>query len=380
MSKELGFEQGASISNITDVHLDQYYVYVNGTTNKRFPYKYAYLDDSGEYVSLPQRPSITLNAETTELAAAAVTGTDQHGDDGEVEVENYTATSYIYDYAILFSGPDGVLQRLDLTIVPKVFRRSTPHSGYLCKPDGSKDSIQLSSYLRDYIPRTGACSAHTTRSAPCILSSPAPDFAALHPEEAAWLARRLDKTSPLVKSFVSSHLPGKAPLDDTQARLRIGFSNMGGGKRATVYSLGVTETLHKLGIFDQAAWVSGLSGSAWYVTAHYAAMLNKTEAVSPKMVFDDIKSRINDTIWDDVFEGNEVNDAVTRYSPDTGQALTTKMLSHIYVSSYFIYPTQNHCTYLHRSLPTSDLFGGLYFVHPVSATRTGPRRFSAAPS
>lgn len=306
VAKQLGATLKGPMPNITYADLKTFFNYINGTsTMKQCPFKYKYLDGSGRYVSLSVRPREAKAAKAAGWASVADAGQGAGSDEGQVEVENYSSTSYIYDYAILFSGPDGVLQRLDLTIVPKVFRRSTPKTGFLCKADGSKDPVKLSPYLRDYVPRTGSCAAHTSRAAPYALSSP--DYATLHPEEAAWLASRLDKTAPLVQSFVSSKLPGKAPLDNTQARLRIGFSNMGGGKRAMFYSLGVTEALHKLGIFDQASWNSGLSGSAWYITAHYAAMLDKTETVSPRAVFEDIKSRANNSIWDDVFEANEVS-------------------------------------------------------------------------
>lgn len=147
------------------------------------------------------------------------------------------SSSYIYDYAIIIKQANGALARLDLTIVPKVFRNREPVSAFLCRPDSAADPSFLTPAVADYIPRTTSdCGAHAPlRSAPYAIASS--DYATLHPEEAAWLQGRLDKTAPTIQQFVASKLTGKT-LDATEARLKLAVANTGGGKRAMLHSIG----------------------------------------------------------------------------------------------------------------------------------------------
>lgn len=133
--------------------------------------------------------------------------------------------------------------------MPKVFRNANffSSSGFLCRPDGiegdqcfpAQGETGINSYVSpdvaSYIPRLAPCANHTSRMAPYARQSM--NYTALHPEEAAWSAQRLNKTAPAIQSFVASQLSGKS-LSQTQARLKVAFANVGGGKRAMLHSLG----------------------------------------------------------------------------------------------------------------------------------------------
>ena len=133
--------------------------------------------------------------------------------------------------------------------MPKVFRNANffSSSGFLCRPDGivgdqcflAQGETGINSYVSpdvaSYIPRLAPCANHTSRMAPYARQSM--NYTALHPEEAAWSAQRLNKIAPAIQSFVASQLSGKS-LSDTQARLKVAFANVGGGKRAMLHSLG----------------------------------------------------------------------------------------------------------------------------------------------
>ena len=145
------------------------------------------------------------------------------------------SSSFIFDYAIIIQLQNGTNIRLDMTIVPRVFRWYSgvkKSSAYLCRPDGASD---ITRFVNEYIPRSANCSDHTSRPSPYAITSP--NFTVLHPEEAGWLEQRLDRTAPKVQQFVASSLTGKT-LDAKEARLKVAIANTGGGKRALLHSLG----------------------------------------------------------------------------------------------------------------------------------------------
>lgn len=149
-------------------------------------------------------------------------------------------TSFIFDYALVFSTPSTDI-RIDMTIVPKVYRAQTAtegrSSGFLCRPDGQNMPVNFSSNfaaaMPSYIPRQGDCTGATNRAAPYAAISSAYDHA--HPEEHTWLQGRLDKTAVKVQQFVAK---AGLTLDATQSRLKIALVHSGGGKRAMIHSLG----------------------------------------------------------------------------------------------------------------------------------------------
>jgi hypothetical protein len=152
------------------------------------------------------------------------------------------SSSYIFDYAIIIKKADGSLIRLDLTIVPKVYRYGKPATAFLCTPDAEQDS-PVTERIVDYIPRTTSnCAVYTPRSPPYAIA--ASDYASLHPEEAEWLQERLDKTAPQVQQFVAGKLTGGKTLSPPEARLKIAVANTGGGKRAMLHSLGMCPCLN----------------------------------------------------------------------------------------------------------------------------------------
>ena len=196
------------------------------------------------------------------------------------------------------------------TTVPKVFRTLATLPGpsaFLCRPDGSSDPVRLSSSLQDYIPRSGTCSQGTTRSKPYVKSGPGITFETLHPEEAAWLPSRQAKTTPAIEAFVNNRLANSGLPPLTGSNLKVAVANSGGGKRALLHSLGVNKALFDLGVLDHASWMTGLSGGAWFVTALYSAMLQQTSVIDPETVFNDIRGRIQNTLWGDDFEANAVS-------------------------------------------------------------------------
>lgn len=193
------------------------------------------------------------------------------------------SSSYIYDYAIIIQLADGTRRRLDMTIVPLVYRsvkqnqlqhiaplslsllslslpfdisiyippplhtyiptsiytptpstppphfprHADPVNAYLCRPDFFDDPSALTPLVANYIPRAAPCASHTSRSAPYAIAST--DYATLHPEEAAWLSQRLTKTAAGVQQFVAGKLTGRS-LNTTEARLRVAVANTGGGQ------------------------------------------------------------------------------------------------------------------------------------------------------
>ena len=145
-------------------------------------------------------------------------------------------TSFIFDYAIIFTTPGGPV-RIDLTIIPKVFRNANVAraSAFLCRPDGQSAQFPISPAVSDYIPRLDNCADHTTRDAPYARIDST--YSGAHPEEAVWLQGRLAVTGPKVKMFVQNRNPNWV-LDDTQAKLKIAVVHSGGGKRAMLQSLG----------------------------------------------------------------------------------------------------------------------------------------------
>jgi hypothetical protein len=124
--------------------------------------------------------------------------------------------------------------RIDLTIIPKLFRYDSYSSAFLCRPDGQETQFSMTAKVSDYIPRPGNCADHTNRAAPFGIVDSA--YETVHPEEYAWLQGRLGVTGPKVKSFVQDKI-GRT-LTDGQAKLKIAVANSGGGKRAMLQSLG----------------------------------------------------------------------------------------------------------------------------------------------
>jgi hypothetical protein len=154
-------------------------------------------------------------------------------------------TSLIFDYALVFqapNAPDGYI-RIDLTIIPKVFRNANANpdtaetlpSAFLCRPDGNEMTFKLSTAVKDYVPQQGSCAAHTnrTQNAYALIDS---TYAGAHPEEKDWLDGRLAVTGPKVQDFVFNKL--QLNLTDAQAKLKIAVVHSGGGKRAMLQSLG----------------------------------------------------------------------------------------------------------------------------------------------
>lgn len=266
-----------------------------------------------------------------------------------------------------------------------------PREAFLCKPDGSAEPVQLASTLKGYIPRTDTCSAHTTRSAPYALAGTT--FAALHPEEAAWLEERLDKTAPSVKAFVERKLVGETLTND-QARLKIAIANSGGGKRAMLHSLGTAKALFDLGVFDQASYVSGASGGSWYTMAHIIASLGKSDrVVDPAAVFEDIQEQIYLSMWGDTFEMNDMfTDVIgppfypSRLGPSSPSTDETLCESELKLQSPLTFPyfSASPLDYWSRAITTQvmpgsrragrglDLLFSSFAASPLIATGAGP--------
>ena len=146
-------------------------------------------------------------------------------------------TNFVYDYALVFSTPNnGPAIRIDMTIIPKVYRNGGKYSAFLCRPDAQDTQFNISTAVRDYIPRTGDCGAAGRAKPYAAMSS---DYATAHPEEAAWLQGRLDNTAREVQKFVQNK--AGLSLNLTQSRLKIAVVHSGGGKRAMLHSLGTLE-------------------------------------------------------------------------------------------------------------------------------------------
>ena len=147
-------------------------------------------------------------------------------------VENFPAHSFIKDYAIIVSTPyDGVI-RLDVTLVPRLFRTDADgQDAFLCPPNNK---------TAKYMPTVESCKAivDTVRrpNAPYAINDP--DAATLHPEENAWLQQRLSqKTNPGITKFVSANFP-IASTFPSASNLKIAVAASGGGKRAAINSFG----------------------------------------------------------------------------------------------------------------------------------------------
>lgn len=153
-------------------------------------------------------------------------------------------TKFVFDYALVFNTSTGLNWRIDMTIIPKVFRYANadpastlpPPSAFLCRPDGKDTEFSMSPAVKDYIPQSGNCTAGG-RSAPYARISYT--YAVAHPEEEEWLQKRLAVTGPEVRHFVKDHLgPLGYTLSPAEARLKIAVVHSGGGKRAMLQSLG----------------------------------------------------------------------------------------------------------------------------------------------
>lgn len=149
----------------------------------------------------------------------------------------YTAdTNFIFDFALVFTTPNnGPPIRIDVTIIPKVYRHATysKRSAFLCRPDAQDTQFKISTAVHDYIPRLGNCAAAGRPKPYAAINS---DYATAHPEEYAWLQGRLDQTAPKVHDFVQNK--AGLTLSPTQSRLKIAVVHSGGGKRAMLHSLG----------------------------------------------------------------------------------------------------------------------------------------------
>jgi hypothetical protein len=63
-----------------------------------------------------------------------------------------------------------------------------------------------------------------------------------------------------------------------------------------------------MGVLDHASWNAGISGGSWYVTAHYLASLQRTDALAdPAAVLDAIKGQVQYSIYGDYFQGNQAS-------------------------------------------------------------------------
>lgn len=155
------------------------------------------------------------------------------------------SSQFIFDYVLLFSSPTNPTPsvpnvRIDLTIIPKVWRTGGIASAFLCRPDGSDPQFPMSPAVQNYIPRQGSCTPPgQTRPAPFALIDST--YKGAHPEEAAWLDGRLNVIAPRVQAFVQQRAGRSLTLD--QAKLKIAVTHSGGGKRAMLNSLGTSITL-----------------------------------------------------------------------------------------------------------------------------------------
>lgn len=63
-----------------------------------------------------------------------------------------------------------------------------------------------------------------------------------------------------------------------------------------------------MGVLDHASWNAGISGGSWYVTAHYLASFQKTDALAdPAAVMDAIKGQVQYSMYGDYFQGNQAS-------------------------------------------------------------------------
>lgn len=135
-------------------------------------------------------------------------------------------SSHIYDFALVFTRPNNPPVRIDLTIIPKVFRNGNLATASLCRPSPA---------TAQYIPRKGSCNTRNSRAP--NLARISSDYALAHPEEKAWLDGRLGVTGPLVMSFVRGQ-NSTWVLGEVQSKLKIAIVHSGGGKRAMLQSIG----------------------------------------------------------------------------------------------------------------------------------------------
>lgn len=175
-------------------------------------------------------------------------------------------SQYIFDYALIFKTPDPAypLMRIDLTIIPKVYRRDSPVSAFLCRPDPGRSNgpVELAANIYDYVPQKGSCNA-SGRAFPYSIASS--DYATTHPEERTWLQGRLDKTAQAVQQFVAD---AGFSLNISESRLKIAIAHSGGGKRAMLHSFGTC--------------IKALSGKIWSRSQYFTDVSNLTESINTR--------------------------------------------------------------------------------------------------
>jgi hypothetical protein len=105
VQKQLGARRKDDVVEMTEQQYEEYYLF---PTNKKFPYRFS-TDLAGEYGPLG---GLTAQGAGVRSNSGAGGGSN---DDNEAEAENFSATSFIYDFALILNTVDG-LRRLDMTI------------------------------------------------------------------------------------------------------------------------------------------------------------------------------------------------------------------------------------------------------------------------
>ena len=81
------------------------------------------------------------------------------------------------------------------------------------------------------------------------------------------------------------------------------------------FNLGASSALFKLGVYDLATWVAGLSGGSWHVSSWYKSMLDKTEMVDPRVTHELLKNVLLRSTYPDAFNANYVSVCMQAQGP-----------------------------------------------------------------